>query len=185
MPLTGIGDLDTFKAGRSTLAGYPPNLRTFYAPVDDVHGALKAVLGSARHSVVVAMYGWNDPEVAEMIDGFLKNPAMYVQVTLDRSQAGGVHERALLEMYKNEMSGNSVAIGTSEHSAIMHRKMFVVDGLWRVSGSTNMGDSAERLQDNEMSIVFDAVVCAEARPILDVEHDHALQQMAARAAKAA
>lgn len=182
-PLT-IDALDAYKA-TAVLPGYPANTRTFYSPEDDVHGALKTILLSAQRSVVVAMYGWNDPEVADIIDRHLRNPRMHVQVTLDRSQAGGVHERELLAKYHNEMTGNSVAIGTSEHSQIMHRKMFVVDGTWRISGSTNMGDSAERLQDNELTVIFDPVVCAEARPILDIEHDHALQQMQARAKAAA
>lgn len=179
-----ITDLDRHKKA-PVLAGYPANTRTFYSPEDDVHGALKAVLGSARKSVVLAMYGYDDEELAALIDGYLKDPRMYVQVTLDRSQAGGVHEKALLAKYRHEMSGNSVAIGTSEKSAIMHRKMAIVDGLWRISGSTNWSTSGESAQDNELTVIFDPVVCAEARPILDIEHDHALSQMAARAKKAA
>ena len=61
----------------------------------------------------------------------------------------------------------------------MHRKMVIVDGLWRISGSTNWSTSGETLQDNELTIIRDAMVCSEARPILDIEHDSALKQMAA------
>jgi phosphatidylserine/phosphatidylglycerophosphate/cardiolipin synthase-like enzyme len=98
---------------------------------------------------------------------------------LDRSQAAGAHEKALLAKYANEMTGNSVAIGASERRTIMHRKMVIVDGLWRMSGSTNWSTSGETLQDNELTIIRDALVCSEARPILDIEHDSALKQMAA------
>jgi hypothetical protein len=177
-----ITDLDRFKAKGVTVdPSYPVGMRTFYSPEDDVHGALKAVIGSAKFSVVVAMFGFDDDELAQILDTYLLDPTIHVQITLDKSQAGGVHERAILEKFKNEMRGNSVAIGTSEAAAIMHRKMVIVDGLWRISGSTNWSTSGETLQDNELTIINSATACAEARPILDIEHAHALAQMAARA----
>lgn len=182
-----IADLDQYKApkGWAPDGEYLSNLRTFYSPIDDVHGALKAVIASCRRSLVVAMYGYDDDELAAMIDGLLKKPAIYVQITLDRSQAGGVHEKALLAKYAHEMTGNSVAIGNSEKGAIMHRKMLLVDGIWRVTGSTNWSTSGETAQDNELTVTQSASVVAEARTVLDIEHDSALSQMAARAAKAA
>jgi hypothetical protein len=173
-----IGDLDQFKAqGYAPPTGYPSNMRTFYSPWDDVHGALKAVLGATTSSLVVAMYGYDDDELADMIAGFLDNARIYCQISLDKSQAGGVHERAILAKYKHEMTGNSVAVGTSERSAIMHRKMAIVNGVWRISGSTNWSDSGESKQDNELTVVCDAAVCAEARPVLDLEHDKMLAAM--------
>lgn len=177
-----VTDLDQFKA-KPVAAGYPETLRTFYSPIDDVHGALKAVIASAQHSIVVAMYGYDDDELAAMLDSALKDSTKYVQISLDKSQAGGVHEKQLLTKYSHEMTGNSVAIGTSEKSAIMHRKMVIVDGLWRISGSTNWSTSGESLQDNEATILRDAVACAEARTVLDIEHNKMLAQMAAAAKK--
>jgi phosphatidylserine/phosphatidylglycerophosphate/cardiolipin synthase-like enzyme len=173
-----IEDLDQYKFGVTVDPSYPVGIRTFFSPIDDVHGALKAVIGATSTSLVIAMYGYDDDELAGMIDGFLLNPAVHVQITLDKSQAGGVHERAILAKFKNEMDSNSVAIGTSEKSAIMHRKMVIVDGVWRISGSTNWSTSGETLQDNELTIIRSATVCAEARPILDIEHNKALKQMA-------
>jgi phosphatidylserine/phosphatidylglycerophosphate/cardiolipin synthase-like enzyme len=171
-----IADLDQFKA-TGIDDTYPANTRTFYSPIDDVHGALKAVIASARRSLIVGMYGYDDDELAELIAGHIDNESMHVQVTLDKSQAGGVHERAILAKYKAEMESNSVAIGTSEKGAIMHRKMVVVDGLWRISGSTNWSVSGESKQDNELTIIRDATVCAEARQVLDLEHVKALTDM--------
>lgn len=176
-----LADLDQYKASKHAPdVEYPTCLRTFWSPVDDVHGALKAVIGSCRRSLVVAMYGYDDDELAAMIDSLLKNPAIYVQITLDSSQAGGVHEKALLAKYSHEMTGNSVAIGRSEKGAIMHRKCAIVDGAWRVTGSTNWSTSGETKQDNELTVVQSASACAEARAILDIEHDSALQQQKAR-----
>lgn len=163
--------------------GYPANMRTFYSPEDHVPQVLQSVVSSVSKSIVVAMYGFDDDVLAGMLDAALRNPAIYVQITLDRSQAAGAHEKAILAKYANDMTGNSVAIGHSERGAIMHRKMVIVDGLWRISGSTNWSTSGETLQDNELTVIRDAVVCAEARPVLDIEHDSALKQMAAQHSK--
>ena len=174
-----ITDLDAFKVAGPP-SGYPANMRTFYSPEDHVPQVLQSVVSSVSKSIVVAMYGYDDDILAAMLDTALKNPAIYVQITLDQSQAAGVHEKDLLAKYANDMTGNSVAIGQSERGAIMHRKMVIVDGLWRISGSTNWSTSGETLQDNELTVIRDAMVCAEARPILDIEHDSALKQMAAK-----
>lgn len=159
-------------------------MRTFYSPEDFVTQVLQTVISSVSKSIVVAMYGFDDQVLAGMLDAELNNPAIYVQITLDRSQAAGAYEKSVLAQYANDLTGNSVAIGNSEKGAIMHRKMVIVDGLWRVSGSTNWSTAGETLQDNELTIIRDAMVCAEARPVLDIEHDSALKQMAARRATA-
>ena len=171
-------DLDVFKLAGPP-SGYPTNMRTFYSPEDYVPQVLQTVVSSVTKSIVVAMYGFDDEALAAMLETALKNPAIYVQITLDQSQAAGTHEKDLLAKYFNDMTGNSVAIGHSEKDAIMHRKMVIVDGLWRISGSTNWSTSGETLQDNELTIIRDPLVCAEARPILDIEHDSALKNMVA------
>lgn len=173
-----ITDLDKYKT-RPVDAGYPAGVRTFYAPVDDVHGALVHMLQNVQHSLILAMYGYADDELAALVADLLSNPRIYCQITLDKSQAGGVHERAILEKYKAQMGSNSVAIGTSERSAIMHRKMMIVDGIWRISGSTNWSLDGETKQDNELTVMRHAVACAEARYFLDLEHSKALTQMEA------
>jgi len=184
VPLS-INDLEQYKLSPTVDPTYPSNLRTFYSPHDDVHGALKRLVSSTTKSLVVAMFGYDDEELAAIIAGIIDNPNIYVQITLDNSQAGGVHERAILAKYKHEMGSNSVAIGSSEKGAIMHRKMVIVDGLWRLSGSTNWSVSGETKQDNELTVLQSSAACAEARHFLDIEHNKALQQMAKKAATAA
>ena len=178
-----ITDLDVFKVS-SPPTGYPANMRTFYSPEDYVPEVLQTVISSVSKSVVVAMYGFDDDALAGMLSTALNNPAIYVQITLDSTQASGTHEKALLAKYFNGKIGNSIAIGKSEHGAIMHRKMVIVDGIWRISGSTNWSTSGETLQDNELTIIREAIVCSEARPVLDIEHDLCLKQMAAKRAGA-
>jgi phosphatidylserine/phosphatidylglycerophosphate/cardiolipin synthase-like enzyme len=150
-----VADLDVFKV-TGPPSGYPANMRTFFSPEDHVPQVLQSVISSVSKSIVVAMYGYDDDVLAAMLDAALKNPAIYVQITLDQSQAGGTHEKNLLATYAHDMTGNSVAIGNSERGAIMHRKMVIVDGLWRISGSTNWSTSGETLQDNELTIIRDA-----------------------------
>ena len=62
MALSSLTALDQFKAAPFP-PGYPDTTRTFYSPVDQVHEALKALLTSANKSIVVAMYGYDDPEL--------------------------------------------------------------------------------------------------------------------------
>ena len=172
-------DLAQFKVEKRFLDGYPDDQRTFFAPRDDVHGLLVALLSSAQHSIVVNMFGYDDEELNSIIQTKLANEKVYVQMSLDRRQAAGVHERQILAKWQNNAFGNSIAIGTSSvHNAISHLKIVIIDGVYTVKGSTNWSLSGEQQQDNELSLSRNAVVAAETRAILDLNHDFMLKQMA-------
>jgi phosphatidylserine/phosphatidylglycerophosphate/cardiolipin synthase-like enzyme len=171
-------DLGTFKAEGRFLEGYPSDERTFFAPRDNIHGMLVVLLGSAQHSIVVNMFGYDDDELNKIIQGKLADEHVFVQMSLDRSQASGVHEKQILARWNNDAFGNSIAIGTSSvRNAISHLKIVIVDGVYTVKGSTNWSLSGEQQQDNELSLSRNAVIAAETRAILDLNHDFMLKQM--------
>jgi phosphatidylserine/phosphatidylglycerophosphate/cardiolipin synthase-like enzyme len=174
--------LDAFKAEGRFLDGYPDDLRTFWSPRDNIHGMLVALLKSAQHSIVINMYGYDDAELDQTIRDKLADESIYIQMSLDKSQAGGVHERELLENWDHDAFGNSIAIGTSSRHAISHLKILIVDGVYSVRGSTNWSLAGEQKQDNELTLSRNAVMAADTRAVLDRNHDWMLKQMAAAAA---
>jgi phosphatidylserine/phosphatidylglycerophosphate/cardiolipin synthase-like enzyme len=170
--------LAQYKAEGRFLDGYPDDQRTFFSPRDNVHGLLVVLLNSAQHSIVVNMFGYDDDELNSIIQGKLTNEHIFVQMSLDRSQAAGVHEKEILAKWSNDAFGNSIAIGTSSvHNAISHLKIVIVDGVYTVKGSTNWSLSGEQQQDNELTLSRNAVIAAETRAILDLNHDFMLKQM--------
>lgn len=170
-PLADLSVLDQFKTGGFP-PGYPVDTRRFYAPVDKVHDVEMWAVRAVQRSYDLAMFGFDDDEKADAIEQLMANANVHVRLTLDGTQAGGVHERLLLarEKYDN----NDVATGSSEHGRIMHLKLEMIDGVYLITGSTNQSISAETLQDNELTIRYAPLECIEARMRVDAIHQHML-----------
>ena len=179
MSLPDLAVLDRFSI-TGFQPGYNPAARTFYAPVDNPHGALVTLAAAATLSLVVAMYSFDDDELAQIVHDKIGLAGCFVQISLDASQAAGAHERAILT--KQDYPATSIAVGHSERGAIMHMKMMIIDGLDLVDGSTNWSSSGERLQDNQLTVTRDPLAAARARSRTDTIHDAMLKQMAAVAA---
>lgn len=177
MALPDLGVLAKYKAAPFA-PGYPVTGMRFYAPVDNVHQVLLDLATSASKSLVVAMYGFDDPDLAAILRQKMSMPGIFVQLTLDATQAGGVHEKLLLT--QEAYPATSLAIGQSEHGAIMHMKLLVIDGLDVVDGSTNWSSGAEVKQDNQLTVTRDPYIAAEARARIDAIHANMLAKAAAK-----
>lgn len=170
-PLADLSVLDEFSATPFP-PGYHKDKRTFYSPVDNVHGALKTILELAQRSIVLAMYGFDDDELAAIIKAKLDDKNVYVQLTLDSSQAAGVHEKKLLT--GEAFPQSSVAIGRSEKGAIMHLKEGVIDSTIHFTGSTNWSTGGEEKQDNQLTIEIDPIAASLAVARIGAVHAHML-----------
>jgi phosphatidylserine/phosphatidylglycerophosphate/cardiolipin synthase-like enzyme len=170
-PLDDITVLDHF-AAVPFAPGTRTDSRTFYSPVDNVHGVLVTCIAAASRSLVVAMYGFDDDELAKAILEKLQAENVYVQLTLDSSQAGGVHEKVLLQT--DAFPSSTVAVGRSEKGAIMHMKEVVIDGTILVTGSTNWSDGGETKQDNQLTVSLDPGACAAATARIGAIHANML-----------
>jgi hypothetical protein len=178
--------LGQFKQAQSFPHGYSREYLTFYAPRDPgVHHVLLWTVLQAKSSIAINMYGFDDPHIVALLRHHAANPHMIVTLSLDSSQAGGKVEKELLQLLQNDIPGNSIAIGRSEKGAISHDKLMVVDGLYLVSGSTNWSFGGEDEQDNQLTLSRDPIACAEARAVIDLDHDVMLKQMAKKALKEA
>jgi PLD-like domain len=179
IPFEGLG---RFKQAEAFPHGYSRDYLTFYAPRDPgVHQVLLWALLQAKSSVAINMYGFDDPHMAALLHHYAITPKMMVTLSLDSTESKVGSEPELLEMLKNDLDGNSIAIGRSEESAISHDKLMVVDGLYLVTGSTNWSFGGEVKQDNQLTLTRDPIACAEARAVIDLNHDSMLKQMAAKA----
>jgi phosphatidylserine/phosphatidylglycerophosphate/cardiolipin synthase-like enzyme len=171
-PLTDLSPLYQFSA-TPVSPGIDPNRLTLYSPVDQVHDALLYVINSAQRSIIVAMYGFDDEELANALQGKMRNQNVYVQLTLDSSQAAGAHEKQLLT--QEAFPTTSVAVGRSEKGAIMHLKEMVIDSTILVTGSTNWSTGGESLQDNQLTIEINPAASALATTRITQIHTHMLQ----------
>src|SRR6202161_135911 len=166
-------DLAQYKAESRFLDGYPSDRRTFFSPRDKVHPLLLWLIGSAQHSLALNMYGYDDKELDQAIRDKLDSDHVFVQMSLDKSQAAGKTEKAVLATWSNNDFGTS-----SVKHAISHLKVLIVDGVYTVTGSTNWSLSGESEQDNQLTIDRNAVVASEMRAQLALNHDWMLKQMA-------
>ncbi len=155
----------------------------FFAGRDDVHGILKWLLVKEKLSLKLSMFGYDNPELNGVILRMMRSHHIRVQASLDKTQAGGVHERALLALdakldpvdYRN-----SFVVTTSPTGEILHTKGGVCVGAGiGFEGSTNWSASGEgtnlkRAQSNTLLVSTNPVLLARFTANLDSEHANGL-----------
>ncbi len=139
-------DLQQYTQERAYSSNASKDFHLFYVGRDDVHDILKHVLSRVSVSLYLNMFGYDDDELNEIIMSLIMDPDVTVLITLDKSQAGGKHEKTILDAdrKKSLASFNTyVAIGQSSTRQISHTKGFVADGKVGGEGSTNWSTSGE------------------------------------------
>ena len=159
--------------------GWNPDEYVLFSPRDTgVHQAIIDIVTSASHRLLGNHYGFDDDQVSDVMLEKAADPNIFFLLNLDSSQAGGVHEKKILANWA-KYEGATVAVGRSIHAAISHLKVTVVDGLYVISGSTNLSTSGESMQDNELRITRNALMASRYESILLLNHTAMLSQMKA------
>jgi hypothetical protein len=172
---------------------------------DDCHGILHYLIPKETMAFKMNMFGYDDDELNQDIMDLMKNPNVHVQVSLDRSQAGGVHEKkivALDEQLDSVDFYNSFCILQSDTHQISHTKggILVAQGIG-FEGSMNWSNSGEgtgislkpdvanspgfKAQNNTLLVSTNPVFLARFSARLDTEHAVGRAQEAKRLAAAA
>jgi len=139
-------DLQQYTQEKTYATSASKDFHLFYVGRDDVHDILKHILSRVSVSLYLNMFGYDDDELNDIIMTIAHDKTVSMLITLDKSQAGGVHEKKLLasDVAKYPKQYNtSIAIGESATHQIGHTKGFVADGRVGAEGSTNWSASGE------------------------------------------
>ena len=88
---------DTSSTGTTSVSTRPRAASSMAIPMINVRSSRRVTTstacwwhcsGSAQHSIVVNMFGYDDDELNKIIQSKLADEKVYVQMSLDRSQAG-------------------------------------------------------------------------------------------------
>ena len=189
-----LDDLAVYTAEKAFGPTASADFRVFYVGRDDVHGVLMHLYTRVSLSVKMNMFGYDDDDLNTVLMGLVQNPSVMVQVTLDKSQSGGAHEKAILasDMAQDAAGcANDFVIGESATSQISHTKGGVLDGIVAFEGSTNWSASGEgtginltaakqnpgfKAQNNTLAVYVNTYEIAKFSARLDYEHAVAAAQ---------
>lgn len=140
-----LQELGQFTPEGKLTSGYQDHY-LFFVGRDDIHSILLTLINNEKLEIDFNMFGFDDDTLNEAILAKMKDPSIVVKGTLDKSQAGGVHEKKLLTLDETNNPNflNSIAIGESATHQISHTKgaVLVGSGIW-FEGSTNWSNSGE------------------------------------------
>ena len=183
-----LDDLAVYTAEQAFGPTASPDFRVFYVGRDDVHGVLMHLFTRVSLSVKMNMFGYDDEDLNNVLMGLVRNPLIFVQVTLDRSQSTVAHEKAILgsdEAQDVPGFANDFVVGESDTSQISHTKGGILDGIVAFEGSTNWSSSGEgtgisltaakqapgfKAQNNTLAVYTNLYVIAKFSARLGYEH---------------
>jgi hypothetical protein len=182
-----LADLAQFTKEGAYSNSASKDFHLFYVGRDDVHNILKYLLSRACTSLYLNMFGYDDDELNQECMRCAEDPSITTVITLDQSQAGGKHEKAILDsdVSKDPAAFNThVVIGQSATHQISHTKGGLIDGCVGFEGSTNWSTSGEgtfvvqgkpgsagyKAQNNTLAVFTDPDTIARFTAELIAEH---------------
>lgn len=119
----------------------------FFVGRDDVHGILLHLIRQEKLGLKMNMFGYDDEELNAAILNLFVDPSVQVQISLDKSQSGGVHEKKIIAADEakdpKDFSSSFTILESSTHQ-ISHTKGGVLVGQGiGFEGSTNWSASGE------------------------------------------
>ncbi len=158
-----------------------------------MHEILKYLLARVSTSLYLNMFGYDDEELNTLCMRCATDGSVTTVITLDRSQAGGVHEKTIVasDVAQDSAAYNAhFAVGQSETHQISHTKGGVLDGKVGFEGSTNWSASGEgtfvvtghaggagyKAQNNTLAVFTDPDTIARFTAELVAEHLVAVSQ---------
>lgn len=168
----------------------------FFVGFDDVHGVLLHLIEQEKLGFKMNMFGYDDQELNDAILALFKDPGVQVQISLDKSQAGGVHEKQIIQADEakdpSDFSSSFTILQSATHQ-ISHTKggILVGQGIG-FEGSTNWSSSGEgtgislkadvsnpkgfKAQNNTLLVSVNPIFISRFSHQLDVEHQIGKQQ---------
>ena len=193
-------DLQQYTQEKAYAKTASKDFHLFYVGRDDVHNILKHVLSRVSVSLYLNMFGYDDDELNDILMRIALDRTITMLVTLDKSQAGGKHEKALLDadkernlaLFNTHVAVQEFVIGQSATHQISHTKGFVADCRVAGEGSTNWSAAGEgqfvrpgqaggpgfKAQNNTQSIITDPDTVSRFSAELIAEHMIAQKQSA-------
>jgi hypothetical protein len=164
-------------------------------------GILLYLLSRVSTSLYLNMFGYDDDDLNTQCMRCAQDSSVTAVITLDKSQSGGAHEKAILasDVAKDPLTFNAhFAIGQSATHQISHTKGGVLDGRVGFEGSTNWSASGEgtfvtkgspggpsyKAQNNTLAVFTDADTMSRFTAELVAEHLVAVSQGGSLSAQA-
>src|SRR5580698_8211232 len=120
-------DLQQYTQEKTYATTASRDFHLFYVGRDDVHDILKHILSRVSVSLYLNMFGYDDDELNDIIMTIAHDPTITMLITLDKSQSGGAHEKALLasDVAKNPSLFNT-SITTGAQMAQLDAKQVAI-----------------------------------------------------------
>ncbi len=120
----------------------------YFSPEDDVPPKIIRYLKAARKSIHFMAFSFSDDAMGDVLMA-KKREGIDVQGVVESRGAGSAHS----ELVRLQPAG--VDVRKDGNRFVMHHKVFIIDGVWTITGSYNFSASAATQNDENVLIIKD------------------------------